>query len=255
MDDTVANELKDQAIEWFTRFRAENVSEAERQRHDSWLKQDRAHRQAYRDIENEWQQLDQLDSWAKEELGRLEKTLAADSAAAVTRGYRWWGFRFAAFAAVAALMAVVILPFVYPFGLYQTDAGEQRKVVLEDGSRVHLNALTSIDVRFNNSAREIVLLSGEALFDVAHETTRPFIVKARNSQVIAVGTSFRVYYKRDSVDVTVIEGQVAVVPKEVATKPLIKRARSVDGEYRKQLLQELSQVGVFFNARSAGYYQ
>jgi len=66
-------------------------------------------------------------------------------------------------------------------------------------------------VRINNGRRDIVLMRGEALFHVAHDTNRPFFVTAAATLVRAVGTAFSVRIRADnSVDVFVTEGRVAV---------------------------------------------
>ena len=67
-----------------------------------------------------------------------------------------------------------------------------REVVLPDGSVVSLNTNSEISVQFTSEARNINLLRGEALFDVAKNVHRPFIVSAGDTRVRAVGTSFTV---------------------------------------------------------------
>jgi ferric-dicitrate binding protein FerR (iron transport regulator) len=57
--------------------------------------------------------------------------------------------------------------------------------------------------------RDIELLSGQALFDVAKDPGRPFVVRSGGTEVRAVGTQFDVYKKHHGVVVTVIEGRVS----------------------------------------------
>lgn len=75
---------------------------------------------------------------------------------------------------------------------YATDLGEVRAVPLADGSTVTLNTNSRIAVNFTDERRSIRLLSGEALFDVAKDRARPFLVDAGDTEVRAVGTSFTV---------------------------------------------------------------
>jgi len=80
---------------------------------------------------------------------------------------------------------------------------------LADRSVVTLNTDTKIKVRFTEELREISLLQGEALFDVAKNKKRPFIVSAGDTQIRAVGTSFTVSMLPEKpVEVLVKEGVV-----------------------------------------------
>ncbi|MEP7246914.1 MAG: FecR domain-containing protein, partial [Gammaproteobacteria bacterium] len=77
------------------------------------------------------------------------------------------------FSLAAALVAsVLVLAGVYMFGghtrTYVTALGEQRALELEDGSVVHLNTSTRLEVEFREHERVVRLLSGEALFKVHH---------------------------------------------------------------------------------------
>lgn len=95
--------------------------------------------------------------------------------------------------------------------IYTTDIGEQRSLVLADGSTVELNSRSSVRIRYTDTQRNVDLLEGQALFRVAHNSTRPFIVHSGTADVRAVGTEFDVYKKRAGTVVTVVEGRVAVL--------------------------------------------
>lgn len=92
---------------------------------------------------------------------------------------------------------------------YTTSIGEKRPVRLADGSVIHLNTQTDVEVRFEKTRRLVRLVSGEARFDVAHDTSRPFIVTAGSAILRAVGTAFNVRLRPDLTELTVIEGTVA----------------------------------------------
>ena len=93
---------------------------------------------------------------------------------------------------------------------YVTAVGEQRSVVLEDGSRISMNTQTDISIRYSDHMRLVVLRKGEAVFDVSKDPLRPFRVLSNDTVAEAIGTSFNVYQKNDATIVTVVEGQVAV---------------------------------------------
>jgi len=94
--------------------------------------------------------------------------------------------------------------------VYDTAADQRRRVELADGSTAELDVGTSIKVRMGGSRREIVLIAGRAMFDVAHDAARPFTVVAGGSRTTALGTRFQVQSERSRVIVTLAEGSVAV---------------------------------------------
>lgn len=104
---------------------------------------------------------------------------------------------------------------------YATQAGEQRTVVLSDGSRIHLNTATSIKVRFDKQRRRVELKEGEALFEVAHAPSRPFEVIAGTRAITALGTSFVVRRDPGQFSVTLVEGKVAVEDADEAGRTIL----------------------------------
>ena len=95
--------------------------------------------------------------------------------------------------------------------VYATAVGEQRVVQLADGSSVRLDTGSRMRVRFDGDRRLIALEQGQALFTVAHDTARPFVVDAGAAQVRAVGTVFDVRREAGGeVRVTLVSGAVDV---------------------------------------------
>src|ERR1700734_3769211 len=95
---------------------------------------------------------------------------------------------------------------------YPSSIGEIRRIALNDGSTMLLNTATELTVTFSKRQRDIRLIRGEALFEVAHDKTRPFLVRANDIAVRAVGTAFAVRLEASQVDVTVTGGVVEVTP-------------------------------------------
>ena len=93
---------------------------------------------------------------------------------------------------------------------WRTELGERREVTLADGSVLNLAPNSEVHARFQKNLRAISLERGEALFHVAKDASRPFIVKVSNTQVRAVGTVFNVAQSDRTISVTVVEGRVAV---------------------------------------------
>jgi transmembrane sensor len=113
-------------------------------------------------------------------------------------------------AAACAALGAVVWPFLHADS-YRSRKGEVRQLALSDGSAVTLNTDTEIDVRMSDHRREILVVRGEALFDVAHDKARPFVVVAGSTEAMAVGTSFTVRrLPGEAVQVLVREGIVEV---------------------------------------------
>ncbi|MFT3790868.1 MAG: FecR domain-containing protein [Rudaea sp.] len=118
-------------------------------------------------------------------------------------------------AAAATLAAVALGTVAYRSSLswqhFETPVGEQRTIQLTEGSVVNLNVQSRLDVRFDETQRDVRLLQGEATFKVAHDRTRPFRVHTARAVVEAVGTQFNVDDRPDgTTNVAVIEGRVKV---------------------------------------------
>lgn len=96
--------------------------------------------------------------------------------------------------------------------IYQTEIGATREVALADGSRLHLNTATRVAVTLGARERRVELSEGEALFEVAPDPARPFLVVAGDETVRAVGTAFNVLRHAGAVTVTVSHGIVEVRP-------------------------------------------
>lgn len=96
--------------------------------------------------------------------------------------------------------------------IYATSGDERTRVTLADGSIVTLDSATRIAVRLGATRRDVTLLSGRALFEVAKDRTRPFVVRAGTRTVTALGTVFDVRLSPREFRVTLAEGSVAVRP-------------------------------------------
>jgi transmembrane sensor len=93
---------------------------------------------------------------------------------------------------------------------YRTSHGEQITRRLPDGSVLRLDTDSEVTVHYSQRERVVDLRRGQVLFEVAHESGRRFRVSAGKAGVIAVGTQFDVYRKLASVEITVVQGEIAV---------------------------------------------
>lgn len=125
------------------------------------------------------------------------------------------GWRLKLWSVAATVTAVAISAALYhsifSWERFETPVGEQRALQLAEGSVVNLNALSRVDVRFDDAQRDIKLPRGEATFKVAPDPVRPFRVHTPGAVVEAVGTQFNVYARPDgTTTVAVLEGKVKI---------------------------------------------
>ncbi|WKL57622.1 FecR domain-containing protein [Asticcacaulis sp. ZE23SCel15] len=107
---------------------------------------------------------------------------------AVSRRQVMWGGGLAAGLAAAGIGAFAL----NQGQIFETRRGEMKVIPLSDGSVISLNTASKVKVSFSSAQRLVHLIDGEALFDVAKDSARPFIVKAADATVRAIGTSFTV---------------------------------------------------------------
>jgi len=94
----------------------------------------------------------------------------------------------------------------------QTGTRETRIMTLADGSRVTLNANSGLDMRFSETARRIVLLYGQAFFEVEKDAKRPFEVEVGGTLITALGTAFDIdrNLEKGGLTISVTEHAVAI---------------------------------------------
>ncbi len=167
--------------------------------------------------------MDELAPWALDEVKRLESRFEQRAAQGqqkihhATWGRRrkskliWAGtFAITITAILSTIFVTTEWPWLHTKIDYQTQPGEQRKIVLPDGSLLHLNTATSVTIDYSADSRKIELLMGEALFDVMRVPNRSFVVSVIGHDVVTVGTTFNLQLTNGGVEIVVIEGQVAV---------------------------------------------
>jgi len=96
---------------------------------------------------------------------------------------------------------------------FHTSPGERLSETLADGSHLDLAPDSVVRIRFVPLRREVRLERGQAFFAVSHNPLRPFVVRAEDLTVTAVGTAFDVRTSASGTVVTVSEGSVNVMPR------------------------------------------
>lgn len=230
-------QIYEEASAWFVECRSGDLDESGRREFDRWLRKSPENLSAYLEVAAIWTEgatLDASNKWdtdalieearktadnvvtltgtsADRELEEAVPPLQAVASFARERFARRRFFLAAAASVVALALGGLWAWLVFGSGIYSTTVGEQRSIELADGSTVSMNSRSKIRVRYSNGERDVDLLEGQALFHVAKDRSRPFIVRADDTRVRAVGTQFDVYEKHEGTTVTVLEGQVAVL--------------------------------------------
>ncbi len=206
-------EMLERAADLHVRVRAEDATAADWALLTDWLESDPRAREAYDYIE-------QADRFAGQHAFALaeaaapasqEEVIAFAPRARVPRRALWMGA--AAALAASIVIAVVLGPRGVPdpqIAQFVTAVGERREVSLPDGSRLTLNTGTQVDVAMTASERHITLRRGEAYFDVAKDTARPFTVAVADQEVRVVGTAYNILHHAGAVTVSVARGVVEV---------------------------------------------
>jgi len=219
-----------EAIDWLLRLQEPAVGEPDRQSFSEWLLRSPAHVEEYLQVSSSWflvnagaelaPAADALISAAKAHHendnvvplpSRLSRS-ASPAPASVEPGRgisrrSWW----AALAATLVLgsLWVTYLNWQTPM-ILETAVGKQSSFKLQDGSVVFLNTNSKVSVALSRVERRIDLVRGEARFEVAKDTSRPFTVATTTATVRALGTVFNVRAENLSTQVAVLEGQVEV---------------------------------------------
>ncbi len=200
-------EILAEASVWVTRLHGPDRSRAMERECLAWQAQSAAHRAAFERCTDTWQYASGV---------RLADIPAPPAAGVAPKDVRSLpGRRWALGLAVLGCAALVA---VAPWhnDTYSTGVGEQRLIVLADGSRMTLNTSTEVSVKQTSSLRSVTVKRGEALFEVQKDASRPFVVGVSDVKVVATGTAFLVRSKlpagvsKHAFDVTLLEGQVIV---------------------------------------------
>jgi transmembrane sensor len=213
----------EEACEWFVQFRSGEADEQARRDFDLWLRRSPECVRAYLEISAIWSEAPKLDPGGRWDLDSLISAAAQADVVDLPnfrtgemverlerrprRVVRWIAAAGVAFC--VAISAVIVIE-QSRATTFETTTGEQRFLTLTDGSTVNLNSQSAIEIRFGATERGVVLVKGEALFHVAKNPARPFIVSTGGARVRAVGTEFDVYRKSAATIVSVLEGRVEV---------------------------------------------
>ncbi|MFA6789607.1 MAG: FecR domain-containing protein [Arcobacteraceae bacterium] len=86
----------------------------------------------------------------------------------------------------------------------------QNNLILPDNSKIVMDVHSNMNIYFYKNSREVNFLEGRAVFYVAKDKEKPFIIKTKNAKIEVVGTAFEVSNIKEKLSVKVKEGVVKV---------------------------------------------
>jgi transmembrane sensor len=223
----ISSEVIDEASAWFVLLRAASISANDRESFTHWLRRSQDHVSAYLSIAEIWadaahvaQGLD-LDLPAEIPANitpfcslfvpvEVHPKVSVASASARQRLLGKWPLRIAASVLLVCAISTGVWFSYFASATYSTGIGERRSITLRDGSVMQMDARSTVVARFTRTSRKVQLIAGQALFQVVHDRSRPFVVESRGTAIRAVGTEFDVNRLQNGTIVSVLNGKIVL---------------------------------------------
>lgn len=198
--------LRKTAVDWFLRLQTMDAESSDRNAFEAWLMSSPSHQEAYAEVSGVWQKLDSTT-----QLEQLASALETKNKSSRSKKIK------AVSVAICLILTVCLSVLMVDRWQSPTmqmtasaDIGQTKTTVLEDGSKLTINANTNLEVIYYRNKRLIKLNSGEAIFEVTKHAERPFIVESNHARVTVLGTRFAVNRLDKRVRVSVDYGRVKV---------------------------------------------
>ncbi|MGY2290580.1 FecR domain-containing protein [Pseudomonas sp. SDO528_S397] len=193
----------EEAALWMARLEGEHVSAQERAAFEAWCRADTRHQQVIDQMSGGLRLLQagalrrmpsdtlrhSLNAPSSRRRFVLGSLLLASASLVAGRSLGWWGLA----------------------GELYTATGERKRLTLEDGSLLALNARSRVVQRFDAQQRLLALHEGELWVDVARDVARPFVVQTEHGLIRALGTRFLVQRDDAATRLVMLHSQVEVV--------------------------------------------
>jgi transmembrane sensor len=203
--------LRETAISWFLRMQDAEWDHPDRTKFEAWLMMSPIHQIAYEEVAKTWgvfdstEDLKSLDA-AMEQKAFLDKKKRSNK---ITQS-------------IGSLLAITLIAFasLFAYRSWQAqpimevvkvaDIGQIKNEVLDDGTKLNLNANSEVEITYFRDRRVAKLKRGEVIFDVARDESRPFIVDSGYGRITVLGTKFAVNRLQKLIRVSVDHGKVQV---------------------------------------------
>lgn len=225
------DKLREVAIGWFIQLKDADADDPLRSKFEQWLMANVAHQQAYADVANVWASFD-----SPHDLAKLADT--ADQDAFFQKSVQSKKIKNAIAGAVAAVAISVggwlafqtwqAQPVMQMVA--QVAVGQVQSQRLQDGTLMTMNTGTDIEVTYYRDRRLVTLKRGEAIFEVARDEARPFIIDSGKAKITVLGTRFAVNRLTKLVRVSVDHGTVKVEPQHAGDATQTNALILHDGE-------------------------
>ena len=192
-----SDEVQAEAAAWLVRLRRDQRPDRDVAAFQTWVAADPSHATAFEAVSGTW-----------DITGGLPRDMHGSTSpiSSVSR-------RHAVLAAASAVLAVGAGAAYFRLAkatTYQTEVGEQKHVILSDGSRLFLDTNSRVDVDFGKDLRAAELRYGRTNFRVVADSWRPFIINASNSRIAATASTLDVRRDGAQVSVLVIQGAAEI---------------------------------------------
>lgn len=222
--------MLEQANQWLLHLQENPENEQLLAEFQHWLDEDEKHEACYLEAALLWQEIDAAtcELQTEERQKAVQQNTLNQTTSTLEKIPPKRQFFSKPIALSAAFLSLVLLTvLVLPKHIWlqpdiATGIAQQQTRTLSDGSILHLNGQSGVNILFSETSRTVELLYGEAFFEVASDSERPFQVIAQDILAQAIGTAFNIKYLDEGIEATLTEGKLKL---ELATqKSLILRA-------------------------------
>jgi transmembrane sensor len=213
-------EIEQQAAAWLAKKDGDSWSTADQTQLDQWLALATAHRVAYLRLAAAWSRTGLLAPRATEPAAppvRRDDAVAEAERRSLPR-FSQWRIAAAILVTIGATAGWLAMRATPTEVRYETRLGAHQTYALEDGSKLTLNTATLLRARVSQNARTVWLDQGEAYFDIAHDTSHPFVVIAGANRITVLGTRFSVRREASDTRVAVVDGRVQVENEQLSSQ-------------------------------------
>jgi transmembrane sensor len=241
----------EEAAGWCVRLCEGEMTSDARAQLTRWLANDPAHRAAFNQAVEAWQEVSAAEATSEILALRVEALASLRRAQQARAGRRLLGVRTPWVLAASVVIALLfgMLAARYPSAQqFSSGLGQRRLVSLADRSSVDLDASSEVLVRYSAGERSLQLLRGRAKFQVAKDPGRPFRVRAADREIVATGTMFSVEIVQNEVHVVLYQGHVSVVGPGRVSTALVAGDELIGTIARPQVQVETADI-----ARSLGW--
>jgi len=185
-----SEQVQIEAASWITQLDKNKLSARDQLALAEWMARSPQHSQTLKHMANLWGGIDLA----------FDAAIKPNSDVSIWSVIKSWvilrPMRFASNAVLAATVIAALCFFILPnvtpnspgnYQVFQVAKGDKVIQTLSDGTNIHLNTDTLVEVQYSKSTRTLRLLRGEAFFEVAKDPSRPFHVYAGEARVAAIG--------------------------------------------------------------------